>query len=76
MRPTEGIKPPASSIPKRRGEGTGHQLQAPFDDQTRNEMKITRLYESICVGFGRFPKFPMEFPGVSYKPTPSVPFKP
>ena len=54
----EGIKPPTSSIVKGKGEGTSHQIQAPFDDQTRNEMKIAWLYESTCVGFLKVPKVP------------------
>ena len=41
---------------KGRIKGVSHQLQAPFDDQPWNEMKSNRLYESICVGFWRFPK--------------------
>ena len=41
---------------KGKTKGTSHQLQALFDDQPWNEMKLSRLYESICVGFWRFPK--------------------
>jgi hypothetical protein len=58
---------PQLFLPKSQAEDTSHQLQAPFDDQLRNEMNFNRLYESIYVRFWRFPKgpptFPMEFPG-------------
>ena len=37
MMPMVGIKPPLF-LPKGRAKGTNHQLQAPFDDQLRNEM--------------------------------------
>ena len=40
---------------KGRTKSTSHQLQAPFDDQSWNEMKFNQLYESTCVGFWRFP---------------------
>ena len=36
-------------------KGTNHQLQAPFAEHPWNEMKVNWLYESICVGFWRFP---------------------
>ena len=40
---------------KGRTKGTSHQLQAPLDDQPWNKMKFNWLYESIYVGFWRFP---------------------
>ena len=40
---------------KRKTKGTSHQLQDSFDDQPWKKMKFNQLYESICVGFWKFP---------------------
>ena len=40
--PTGGIEPPPFP-PKDRAEGTSHQLQAPFEDQLRNEMNFVNF---------------------------------
>ena len=60
MRANEGNRIPTSLFPK--VEPRVLAINSKPLLMTNHEMKFKGLYESICVGLWRFPKFPMEFP--------------